>query len=73
MFGIADHRKGEVGHVGGLAKVAIRQAVASGHLFINSNEMVGYLSNKFQEKANPTYVFKEILSKELDEERSELG
>ena len=34
--------------------------------------MVGYLTNKFQQKANPTYVFKAILSKELDEKRNEL-
>ena len=72
MCSIAGHGKGEVDHVVGLAKVAIGQAVASGHLFLNSFEMVDYLQDKLKTKENSTCVFRVILSKLLDEERSEM-
>ena len=52
--------KGEVDHVGGLAKVTIRHAVAEGQWFFTPEEMVAYLSNKFKESSAPVYFFKEI-------------
>ena len=33
VFGVANHGKGEVDHVGGLAKVSVRLAVAQGQFF----------------------------------------
>ena len=47
IFGIAGHGNGEVEHVGGLVKVAIRQEVAAEKTFSNANEMVHCLSEMY--------------------------
>ena len=43
-FGVAAHGKGEVDHVGGLAKVAIRRQIAEGDFFANAEDMVDFLT-----------------------------
>ena len=40
IFSIAEHGKGEVDHVGGLAKTTLRRAVAAGEFFNDVGEMV---------------------------------
>ena len=40
IWSIAGRGKGEVDHVGGLAKVSIRRAIAGGHLIKTTDEMI---------------------------------
>ena len=70
IYGIAGQCKGEVDHAGGIAKVSIRKAVASGLTFSNSEEMVDYSDNKFKDNTSTKYYFKEIDAKKLDELRA---
>lgn len=70
LYGIAGHGKGEVDHVGGLAKVAIWREIAAGNFFPDSNSMVNFLNAKYSEKNNPAYFFKDIMCNTLDTERS---
>ena len=60
IYGVAGHGKGEVDHVGGLAKVAIRREVAAGQQLSNAEEMINCFEGKFGESESPIYVFKEI-------------
>ena len=60
----------KVNYVGGLAKVAIREKVATGGTFTNSNEMVNYLVDKFKDRSDMTFYFKAIDCSVLDEERA---
>ena len=68
IWSIAGHGKGEVDHVGGIAKVTIRH-VAGGFFFANSEDMVKRLKSRYADKTNPTYVFKEISCDFVEEER----
>ena len=43
VFGIADHGKGEVDHVTGVAKVAVQQQIARGELFASAWEVHEFL------------------------------
>ena len=70
VYGVAGHGKGEVDHVGGLAKVIIRQRVAAGDVFLSSSTMVDYLNDKFKDSTNPEYVVKEIDCSLLEENRA---
>ena len=70
IHGIAGHDKEEVDHVGGIAKMSIWKAVDSGISFSNSEEMVDYLDNKFEDSTSPKYYFKEIDAKKLDQLRA---
>ena len=70
MVCVAGHGKGEVDHVGGLAKVIIRQRVAAGDVFLSSSTMVDYLNDKFKDSTNPEYVVKEIDCSLLEENRA---
>ena len=69
MYGIAGHGKGEVDHVGGVAKVAVRREMASGAVFRESSEIVDFLLQKFSSKESPRYIIKEISEKALSEAR----
>ena len=60
----------KVDHVGGIAKVAIRQNVAAGGFFQCSEDMVEFLEKKFPNTSSVTYFFKTIDESLLDEERS---
>jgi hypothetical protein len=64
IYGVPGHGKGEVDHVGGIAKVKVRREVAAGNLLQYSNEMVGFISEKFRDKINPTYMFKRIVQRD---------
>ena len=43
VFGIADHGKGEVDHVSGVAKVAVQQQIARGELFTSAWQVHEFL------------------------------
>ena len=70
IFGIPEHGKGEVDHVGGIAKTTIRRGVASGIYFEGVNSMVNFLESKFGDKKEPKYVIKEITKDSLETERN---
>ena len=53
IWSVAGHGKGEVYHVGGIAKVAIRNDIARGNFFSNSKDMVNCLSDKYADKITP--------------------
>ena len=69
MYGIAGHGKGEVDHVGGVAKVAVRRQIAGGEVFLRSKNIVEFLRNKFGENTSPSYHIVEIEEKPSEEER----
>ena len=66
VYGISGHGKGEVDHVGGLAKVAIRREIAAGEMLSTAADMVDCLRRKFGESQSPPYCFKEIHSNDLE-------
>ena len=66
MNSVAGHGKGEVDHVSGLAKVAIRREIGPGSFFANSEGMVEFLNKKVCQKINPVYYIKEIDIKQLE-------
>ena len=69
IYGIAGHGKGEVDHVGGVAKVAVRTAIASGSMFHDSSDITSFLQDKFEEKESPRYHVQELPVDVLYEER----
>ena len=60
VFGILEHGKGEVDHVGGVAKTTIQHEIAAGGFYSDAEEMVEMLRNKFREQQQPKYIIKEI-------------
>ena len=66
VYGIAAHGKGEVDHVGGIAKTAIWLEIADGVLLADAEEMVAFLEKKFQDNSEPKYVIEQIHQKELE-------
>ena len=64
--------RGEVDHVGGTAKLAVRREIAAGQIFLDSHDIVDFLTNKFQD-SNQGYIFQEIDERELDIQRAEAG
>ena len=56
LYAVEGHGKGEVDHVGGVAKVAVRREVSSGTVFDNSKEIVTFLRDKFSDKESPRNV-----------------
>ena len=69
VYGTPEHCKHEVDHVGGIAKAALRRAIASDYFFENVGEMVEYLEEEFGDKSSPKYVVREISKYEVDEKR----
>ena len=69
LWSIAGHGKGEVDHVGGVAKIAIKRAISNDFFFENSSDMTQYLSEEFSN--NLLYRFQEVDVKALKEERAE--
>ena len=63
------HGKGEVAHVGGLTKVCVRREVAAGRKLKNTETIVNFLEQKFGNKIDPNYTFKNISCEDLEDER----
>ena len=51
VFCIAGHGKGEVDHVGWVAKIAVPQHIVRGELFTSAQEVHEFLKKKFGEKS----------------------
>ena len=60
IWSVAGHVRGEVDQVGRIAKVTIRQDVAKGLSFSNSDDMVSHLINRYREYEDPRYIFNVI-------------
>ena len=71
IYGVAGHGKNEVDTVGGVSKIAIRNAVSCGQAFFNATECVNYLQETFSANDYPYYHFKLIVPKYLDTLRHE--
>lgn len=68
-YGITGHGKEKVDHLGSLSKVSFQPEVDAGKNLTHSEEMLSFLKTKFNEKPNLLYIFKDISSEELHEER----
>ena len=66
IYGIAEHRKGEINHVGGNAKNTICWEVAKGESFFSAEDIVHLLRTKFGDNENPSYCIKEVSCEELE-------
>lgn len=71
VFSIAGHGKGEVDHVGGTVKCAIRRYVGTSGSILNAEEGTEFISQKFSEKTNPTYIVQQLHVDDLEESRKE--
>ena len=60
VYNIAEHGKGEVDHVGGIVKTAVRREIAGGGVLLDCDHMASFLKSKFSDNENPHYVIKEI-------------
>ena len=60
VYSIAEHGMGEVDHVGGIVKTAIRGEIAGGEVLLDCDHMVSFLKSKFSDNENPHYIIKEI-------------
>ena len=69
FYGVEGHGKGEVDHVGGIAKVSARNEMARGKIFNNASDIVQHLINQFGTRDNPEYHITEGTVGELEEER----
>ena len=72
VYSIAEHGKGEVDHVGGIAKTAIRRDVEKGGFFENAEQAVEFLQLKFHEHCDPSYYVKEIKPETIQHRREKV-
>ena len=70
IFGVAEHGKGEVDHVGGLAKPTLQRAIAAWEFSNDVGEMVEYLDETLHSTEHLQYIVKEIDGKDLECERA---
>ena len=70
IFSIAEHGKGEFGHVGGLAKTTLRRGIAAWEIFNDVEGMVEYLDETLRSTEHLQYIVKEIDEKDLKFERA---
>ena len=69
IFSIANHGKDEDDHLGGLAKVAVRQEIARRQIFTTATDVNYFLQDKFAEKTSPVYHCRELSEERLEEGR----
>lgn len=65
IYGVTGHGKGEIDHVRGIAKVAVRQEIANGSFYQNAGEVVVFCSKSLSQ-ANMLYDIKEIGNEALE-------
>ena len=70
ILGIAEHGKGEVDHIGGLAKTTLRRAIAAGEFFNDAGEMVEYFNETLHSTEHLQYIVKELEEKDLKSARA---
>ena len=66
VYRIAGHGKGELDHISGMTKVAVRREVAAEQSFIHVDDTVEFLEQKF-----PNHFFDVISAKELEDRQSQ--
>ena len=74
VYGVPEHGKSEVDHVGGIAKTTLRRAIAGGTVFDPDNlvpDMIEYLRAKFEDNQDPSYEITELTLEETEHERKE--
>ena len=69
MYSIAEHRKGDVNHVGRFVKTAIWREIAGGKVLLDCDHMVSFLKSKFCDNENPHYIIKKIKEGDLQIKR----
>ena len=60
--------KEEVDHVCGLTKAAVQREVSAQRNLTHAEEILSLLKTRFSEKSNPSYIFKDNSSEDLDKE-----
>ena len=71
LLSVAGHSKGEVGHVGGHAEVAIRRHIGVGGIVLDAKDCLNFLRQKCEDKMNPKFCLKEIRTSDLNEATAE--
>ena len=71
IFSIPEHGKGEVDHVGGITKTAIRTAIASGEHVADSHSALSLLQERLGKKESPRFFLKYISKDALQQRRDE--
>ena len=66
FYGVEGHGKGEVDHVGGIAKVFARDQINRGVIFSGAAHIVSHLIQKFGTNKSPEYHIAEIKVEELE-------
>ena len=69
FYGVEGHGKGEVDHVGGVAKVSAQDQMTWGTIFDNAAQIVTYLIKQFSTHESPEYHIKKITVDEFKKER----
>ena len=67
VFSVPEHGKGEVDHVGGIAKTSVRLAIAAGEIIMSSQDAVEFLCEKFVNKISPRYFFKDLTEESIQQ------
>ena len=71
IYGVAGHGGNAVDTVGGVVKIAIRNAVAWDQSFFNANDYTVFFNDKFETCDSSSYSIKLLHAKKLNEERAE--
>ena len=66
IYEIAEHGKGEINHIRGIAKNTICQEAAKGESFFSAEDIAHLLRIKFGDNENPSYCIKEVSCEELE-------
>ena len=69
VFGVAGHGKGEVDHVGGTSKVAVRWEITAGKVLLDCDDILDFLKDKLNQISK--HIFNEITEQTLDVERAQ--
>ena len=72
LYGIADHAKKKLNHVGAVAKISIRREIASNNLLEDATDMVEFVKTKFCDNTSPSYNVKEIDECKIEALRAEM-
>ena len=68
IYDVAGHGKNEVDAVGGVAKIAIGNAVARGQSILDDNDFTVYLNDNFETCDSPSYSVQLTDTEKLNEE-----
>ena len=72
LYGIADHAKKKLDHVGAVAKISIRREIASNNPLQDATDMVEFVKTKSCDNTSPSYNVKEIYECKIEALRAEM-